>query len=108
MVEPVIDDSLVLWLNGACGKNSPATRRWVDLSGKGNHGELQNFGFGEGSGWTGEGLEFDGVDDYVIIKPGLEIMTLEMWPSPHLIDSEKRYPSLFGCGAQSTTDGFGF
>ena len=67
MVEPVIDDSLVLWLNGACGKNSPATRRWVDLSGKGNHGELQNFGFGEGSGWTGEGLEFDGVDDYVYL-----------------------------------------
>jgi hypothetical protein len=65
MVEPVIDDSLVLWLNGACGKNSPATRRWVDLSGKGNHGELQNFGFGEGSGWTGEGLWFDEADDYV-------------------------------------------
>lgn len=84
MVEPVIDDSLVLWLNGACGKNSPATRRWVDLSGKGNHGELQNFGFGEGSGWTGEGLEFDGVDDCVLLDnhPSPIVTnsaTIEMW-----------------------------
>ena len=79
-----------------------------DYSGNGNHGQLGSTREADTNDplWTPQGLEFDGVDDYVAIKPGLEIMTLEMWPSPHLIDSENRYPSLFGCGAQSTTDGF--
>ena len=65
MVMPVRDSSLVLELNGACGKNSPATSKWKDLSGHGNDGALSGFGYVAGSGWSGDGLEFDGVDDFV-------------------------------------------
>ena len=58
-------EGLVLYLHGACGKNNPATRVWKDLSGNGNDGELDNFGYTEDSGWVDGGLKFDGVDDYV-------------------------------------------
>ena len=61
---PVIDDSCVLYLDGSTG-NAPASKTWYDLSGKGNHGTLNNFAYAEGSGWTGQGLEFDGKSDYV-------------------------------------------
>ena len=64
-MEPVRDSSLILELNGACGKNSPATSTWKDLSGHDNDGTLSGFGYVAGSGWSGDGLEFDGVNDYV-------------------------------------------
>jgi len=63
---PIIDDSCVLYLDGRYGTNGPlATETWYDLSGKGNHGTLKNFNYAAGSGWTGEGLEFDGSNDHV-------------------------------------------
>lgn len=60
---PVLD-GCVLWLDGRYGVNDPATGTWYDLAGQ-NHGTLKNFAFTDGSGWTGKGLQFDGVDDYV-------------------------------------------
>lgn len=64
-VKPVIDDSLILWLDGSTGNNYEQTGTWKDLSGNGNDGELINFGYTEDSGWGDGGLRFDGVDDYV-------------------------------------------
>lgn len=64
-VKPVIDDSLVLWLDGSTGNNYEKTNIWKDLSGNGNDGQLMNFGFTEDSGWGDGGLKFDGMDDYV-------------------------------------------
>ena len=63
--KPVMD-GCVLYLDGRYGGNDPATQTWHDLSGNGNDGALTNFAYNHiFSGWTGEGLEFDGVDDYV-------------------------------------------
>ncbi len=59
----IVTDGLVLYLHGACGKNNPATRVWKDLSGNGNDGQLMNFDFDDKSGWTNNGLKFDGIDD---------------------------------------------
>ncbi len=71
-VKPVIDDSLVLWLDGSTGNNYEQTSIWKDLSGNGNDGELVNFGYTEDSGWVDGGLKFDGVDDYVQL-PDLDL-----------------------------------
>ena len=61
---PVMD-GCVLYLDGRYGSNDPATQTWYDLSGMGNDGVLSNFAYAGTSGWTGKGLGFDGVDDYV-------------------------------------------
>ena len=78
---PVLDDSCVLYLDGEIG-NYTASDTWYDLSGKGNHGTLNNFAHAEGSGWTVEGLQFDGTDDYVEIqhRPEFDVseLTLEV------------------------------
>ncbi len=66
-VKPVIDDSLVLWLDGTTGNNYEQISVWKDLSGNNNHGELKNFAYTEDSGWVNGGLKFDGVDNYVQI-----------------------------------------
>ena len=92
---PIIDDSCVLYLDGRYGTNGPATQTWYDLSGKGNHGTLQGFDFNETSGWIGEGLQFDGVDDYVSIssRPVFDEFTLEMTFTPRV--TTKTYQALF-------------
>jgi uncharacterized repeat protein (TIGR02543 family) len=78
---PILDDSCVLYLDGEIG-NYTASDTWYDLSGKGNHGTLNNFAHAEGSGWTVEGLQFDGTDDYVEIqhRPEFDVseLTLEV------------------------------
>lgn len=82
-VKPVIDDSLVLWLDGTTGNNYEQTGTWKDLSGNGNDGQLVNFGYIEDSGWVDGGLKFDGVDDYVYCGNGESLnitddLTIEM------------------------------
>ncbi len=74
-VKPVIDDSLVLWLDGSTGSNYEKTNIWKDLSGNGNDGQLMNFGYTEGSGWVDGGLKFDGVDDLVNVRPDFDFGT---------------------------------
>ena len=63
--KPILD-GCVLYLDGRYGGNDPATQTWYDLSGNGNDGALTNFAYNHiFSGWTGQGLQFDGTDDYV-------------------------------------------
>lgn len=82
-VKPVIDDSLVLWLDGSTGNNYDKTGTWKDLSGNGNDGELVNFGYTDDSGWVDGGLKFDGVGDTVYCGNGESLnitddLTIEM------------------------------
>lgn len=85
LLSPVVDNSLVLWLEGQHGSNDSAARiTWQDLSGKGNHGTLNNFNFTRDSGWTGESLNFDGTDDGVLcpsINIGEGDFTMEIFAS---------------------------
>lgn len=62
-----VKDGLVLWYDFS-GRSNTDTLKGIaeDLSGNGNDGSLQNFAFDEGSGYAGNGLEFDGVDDRVV------------------------------------------
>lgn len=66
-LSPVVDSSLILWLDGRHGSNDARTSIWQDLSGKGNHGALKNVDFNESSGWIGELLRLDGVNDQISI-----------------------------------------
>lgn len=63
---PVMD-GLMLWYDFTLKDNySPGRERATDLSGNGNHGTLQNFNFTEESGYGGNNLKFDGVDDAIV------------------------------------------
>ena len=79
---PVVDGSLLLWLDAAQTTSYPGTgTTWTDLSGKGNNGTLTSgptFSSADGGS-----IVFDGTDDYVItgfidIISGNNI-TVEVW-----------------------------
>lgn len=65
----VVQDGLVLWLDANAQKqlmkNGQDKTIWKDISGNGNDGELINFDFDDKSGWTNNGLKFDGIDNYL-------------------------------------------
>lgn len=98
-VKPVIDDSLVLWLDGSTGNNYEQTGTWKDLSGNGNDGQLINFGYTEDSGWSDGGLNFDGVDDYVRVPNVLNMdgdFTVEIWAESDVYNTAR---ALFNTNA---------
>lgn len=74
-------DGLVCYLDTR-GKNNTDKHRGtlLDLSGNGNNGTLQNFGFNEESGYVKDvGLRFDGVDDFLEASfPRIETYTIFM------------------------------
>lgn len=79
------------------GINSPITSIWFDLSGKNNNGTLQNFGYISGSGWTNDGLVFDGSDDNILL-PNLSLnasFSIEMWLIP-MLDESSGFGGLIG------------
>lgn len=103
-------DGSVLDLRGSDGTNDPFTTVWQDRSGNGNDGSLINFDNEGSGGWTGEGLQFDGVDDRVLVpdSPSLRFdtgdFTLEAWFSIPAIESD--WKAIFGKGA-SGINGYG-
>lgn len=76
-----IKDGLLLHYDFKEKKNTHTTRDFaIDLSGNGNHGDMQNFAYEAGSGFEGGGLRFDGVDDYLetpFLSPNMAEVTLE-------------------------------
>ncbi|MFH1527280.1 MAG: LamG-like jellyroll fold domain-containing protein, partial [Bacteroidota bacterium] len=80
-----------------------------DLSGNQNNGTLLN-GLGFGAGYTGAGLQFDGVDDYVEIpaSSSLDIngnaVTVSVWAKLGYLPSE--LPGSFGPIYDSETDNY--
>lgn len=68
IVHPLpVQDGLVLWYDFMGRRNNDAKRGIAeDLSGNENHGELYNFAYETRSGYEGDGLRFDGVDDGVL------------------------------------------
>lgn len=67
-----IKDGLILWYDFSAMANSDVSKGVAkDLSGNGHDGTLQNFNYTDESGYVGDGLNFDGVDDYA------EITTIE-------------------------------
>jgi hypothetical protein len=64
-----IQDGLITWLDGSYGTNTPMTLVWVDKSEHDHPVTLQNFddnlNDGIESGWTGSGLIFDTINDYL-------------------------------------------
>lgn len=66
-------DGLVCYLDTKGKSNTDKHKgTLLDLSGNGNHGTLQNFNFTETSGYvkglSAEGLNFDGIDDDLLIS----------------------------------------
>ena len=63
----VVQDGLVLHYDFSHESNTSEYKdKAFDYSGNGNHGELQNFNFTGESGYVGNKLKFDGVDDYIL------------------------------------------
>ena len=79
----VVQDGLILHYDFSKESNDSEYKgKAFDYSGNGHHGTLQNFSYAEGSGYQGDGLRFDGVDDYITsdnVLSGLsEFVTVEI------------------------------
>lgn len=61
----IITDGLVLWLDGSDGSRNQKV--WYDKSGHNNNFTLMNFNYNITSGWQGDSLKFDGIDDYCFL-----------------------------------------
>ena len=84
-------DGLELLLDGkdneGTGKHNSSTTVWKDLSGNSNDGTLMNMDIG--NSWSEEGLNFDGIDDYVpIAEMNYDNVTLEAVTTFKELDDE--------------------
>lgn len=61
----IVDTGLVLYYDFKDIANSSANNTAIDLSGNGNNSSLLNFAYNSTSGYTADGLRFDGVDDMI-------------------------------------------
>ena len=62
-----VQDGLVLHYDFSNESNTSEYKgKAFDYSGNGNHGVLNNFNYTEESGYAGDALKFDGVDDYIL------------------------------------------
>src|SRR5699024_2264401 len=74
-------DGLVLHYDFSHESNTSEYKdKAFDYSGNGNHGALNNFNFTEESGYVGNGLKFDGVDDRAITQT-LSFSETDSWSS---------------------------
>lgn len=95
---PIVDSSLVLWLDGANPTSYPETgTTWFDLSGKGNNGTLTNgpiFSRVEGGVIT-----LDGSNDYVTVANSTSLsissaITVNCWVTKQSAPSGSGYPTI--------------
>src|SRR5699024_6444679 len=74
----VVQDGLVLHYDFSHESNTSEYKgKAFDYSGNGNHGVLENFNFTEESGYIGNSLQFDGVDDTIKALNPLSYQTSE-------------------------------
>ena len=74
----VVQDGLVLHYDFSHESNTSEYKdKAFDYSGNGNHGVLNNFNFTEESGYGGNKLLFDGVDDYISFNNPIPSQTPE-------------------------------
>jgi hypothetical protein len=101
---PGVTDGLVLYLDAAKRESYPGSgTTWIDLSGNGNNGTLTNGPTHTGFSKT-SAMEFDGVDDVVVMSISSSIpvntFTYDIWCIPtttHQIDTQ----STSGTGGTS-------
>lgn len=91
-----VQDGLILHYDFSKESNTGEYKdRAFDYSGRQNHGELKNFAFSSGSGYEGEGLRFDGVDDEITIpyanNPFSNNYTWEVVLKPHDVSKDMMF-----------------
>jgi hypothetical protein len=102
-------------VEGACKAVCKSTMTWVDLTGYGHDGTLENFG---PNPWVGDGtpgnpyaLLFDGTDDAVRVAPSLDSLrfdkelSVEAWVRPEA--PAVYYKSLFSARSDPSYNGYG-
>ena len=95
-----IEDGLTLWYDGinnnGAGTHNESSQSWKDLSGNNNDGVLENFDFSTGSGWSNNGLLFDGANDKVKFKGDITSnYTISVLVQPSTTGNEY-YPRFIG------------
>lgn len=79
-----------------------------DISGNGNHGKLNNFGYTEESGATADGaIKLDGVEDYISIPTlntgGKQVLMKTLWSNAPALLYDQRYGGNLGFAILTTT-----
>lgn len=87
------------------------TREVIDVSGRNNHGDWRNHASTTIPGKVGQGIEFDGVDDRVVIQNssgviGLSVLSACAWVKPQ--DVASTYPQILSTYNVVQTNGWDF
>lgn len=99
----IVTSGLSTWFDFSSNSNDSPNKNIInDLSGNNRDGTLVNFDYISSSGWTGTGLYFDGLGDYVSSELGT-YRTLEFIYNASLDQNAARYPSLFNHYPQTVT-----
>jgi len=92
---PVVDNSLLLWLDaGQTSSYSGTGTTWTDLSGSGTNGTLTSGPTYNAS--KGGSIVFDGVDDLVTVsdKGNLPVFTVEAWVNFISVPTNLSFPAI--------------
>ena len=92
----VVQDGLVLHYDFSHESNTSEYKdKAFDYSGSGNHGVLTNFAYSDYSGYQNGGLEFDGVDDEVVIPYENNMFSVDFaWSAvikPYTVDKDMMF-----------------
>lgn len=86
-------------INNTGNGHSSTTTTWKDLSGNDNTGILYNFDSTQTSGWNGNYLTLDGVDDYVLLNNTLE--NIQNFTIEYVMTQKRYYSWEFLWGIKS-------
>lgn len=92
----VVQDGLMLHYDFSHESNTSEYKdKAFDYSGNGNHGVLTNFAYSDYSGYQNGGLEFDGVDDEVVIPYENNMFSVDFtWSAvikPYTVDKDMMF-----------------